>query len=282
MRCAVFIKRVFLPLCDDKGIESLVNSSFILGRMFSAEVSSLFVQPLPVVMPDVVPELVGAETLRQIAENAGEKLADMQKRTQEIVERCARDVPDVASVFASGADPISDAVRHGARLSDIVVLGQGKGFESREWREIHNVSLFESGRPVFLVPPGGVAEQNFDKVVIAWKESIEATRAIAAAQPFLTKAKEVYLATVGEEEQVRDTLLDFEQYLQLHHANVRSDIIEPSSGGMGKTLLDYTEAKGGAMLVMGAYSRWRWREQLFGGATEHVLRHANSPVLMAH
>lgn len=278
----MFIKRVFLPLCNDKGITSLVESSFFLGRMFSAEVSSLFVQQLPIVMPVVSPGLVRVETLREIAENVGENLAEMQKRAQDIVEECARNVPEVSSVFASGADPISQAVRHGARLSDIVVLGQGKAYETGEWREIRDVALFESGRPVFLVPPGGVAEQNFDKVVIAWKESIEATRAITAAQPFLTKAKEVHLVTIGDEQQVQDTFLEFEQYLQLHHANVQSEILAMSSGDVGKTLLDYSEAKGGAMLVMGAYSHWRWREQLFGGATEFVLRNANSPVLMAH
>lgn len=278
----MFIKRIFLPLCDDKGIASLVKSSFVLGRMFSAEMSSLFVRQLPVVMPAAAPGLVGAETLRQIVENAGGKLTDIQKYTQDVVEECARGFPDVSSVFASGEESVSQAVRHGARLADIVVLGRGQAYEVGEWREIRDVALFESGRPVFLVPPDGVTEQNFDKVIIAWKESIEAARAITAALPFLTMAKEVYLVTIGEEDQVRDTLLDFEQYLQLHHANVQSEIIAPSSGNIGKTLLDYSQAKGGAMLVMGAYSHWRWREQLFGGATEYVLQNANSPVLMAH
>ncbi|HKJ60377.1 MAG TPA: universal stress protein [Hyphomicrobiales bacterium] len=278
----MFIKRVFLPLCDDKGIAPLIKSAFFLGRMFSAEVSSLLVQRLPVVMPAAAPGLVGAETLRQITENAGEKLAEMQKRTQDIVEDHARGFPEVASAFASGAEPISQAVRHGARLADIVVLGRGKAYDSGYWREIRDAALFESGRPVLLVPPDGVTEQNFDRVVIAWKESIEATRAITAAQPFLTKAKEVYLTTIGKDHKVQDTLLDFEQYLQLHYANVQSETIAPSSDDIGKTLLDYCEAKGGAMLVMGAYSHWRWREQLFGGVTEYMLQNANVPVLMAH
>jgi nucleotide-binding universal stress UspA family protein len=33
---------------------------------------------------------------------------------------------------------------------------------------------------------------------------------------------------------------------------------------------------------MGAYGRWRWRERLFGGATQYVLRNTKVPVLMAH
>jgi nucleotide-binding universal stress UspA family protein len=44
-----------------------------------------------------------------------------------------------------------------------------------------------------------------------------------------------------------------------------------------------SEAAGeGALLVMGAYGRWRWQEWVFGGVTRHVLHHTPVPVLMAH
>jgi nucleotide-binding universal stress UspA family protein len=33
---------------------------------------------------------------------------------------------------------------------------------------------------------------------------------------------------------------------------------------------------------MGAYGHWRWREWVFGGVTEEVLRDTIMPVLMAH
>jgi nucleotide-binding universal stress UspA family protein len=111
---------------------------------------------------------------------------------------------------------------------------------------------------------------------------VEAVRAVAAAQPFLEKAKEVYLITVSDDYRARQSLQDAEQYLQLHYANVQSEILSPSSENIGETLLGYARAKGNAMLVMGAYSHWRWRELVFGGATEHALRNANVPLLMAH
>lgn len=50
---------------------------------------------------------------------------------------------------------------------------------------------------------------------------------------------------------------------------------------VGEVLLEAASDKN-VLLVMGAYGRWRWREWVFGGATHHVLRHAASPVLMAH
>jgi nucleotide-binding universal stress UspA family protein len=40
--------------------------------------------------------------------------------------------------------------------------------------------------------------------------------------------------------------------------------------------------RGPTLLVMGAYSHWRWQERVFGGVTEHVLRNARMPVMMSH
>ncbi len=276
------IKRVFLPLCDDEGIAPIVKSAFVLGRMFSAQVSTLFVQRLPVAMPVTAPGIVNAETLHQIVENLGKEQAEIQSRVRNIVDDFARRLTEVDSLFASGAEPISDAVRHGARLADISVLGRGVFGASGDWSDVHDAALFESGRPVLVVPADGIAETHFERVVIGWKESIEAARAIAAAQPFLTKAKEVYLTTVSDDYRAPQSLEGIEQYLQLHYANVQSEIALPSSESAGETLLDYARSKGGAMLVMGAYSHWRWRERVFGGATDYVLRNAQTPILMAH
>jgi nucleotide-binding universal stress UspA family protein len=73
-----------------------------------------------------------------------------------------------------------------------------------------------------------------------------------------------------------------ENYLQLHFAELRSEIIAPSGKNIGETLISTCETRGSALLVMGAYSQWRWQERVFGGVTEYVLREARTPVLMAH
>ena len=39
---------------------------------------------------------------------------------------------------------------------------------------------------------------------------------------------------------------------------------------------------GAGLLVMGGYGHSRVRELVFGGVTEHVIRGAKLPVLMAH
>ena len=77
------------------------------------------------------------------------------------------------------------------------------------------------------------------------------------------------------------SLQEAEEYLSLHYNEVRSEIATGESHEVGKLLL--AEAyRLGALLVMGAYSHWRWRERLLGGITEYVLRESNIPVLMMH
>ena len=50
----------------------------------------------------------------------------------------------------------------------------------------------------------------------------------------------------------------------------------------GEALLEAARDVGADLLVMGAYGRSRFSEWALGGATRHVLTHAQMPVLMRH
>ena len=154
--------------------------------------------------------------------------------------------------------------------------------EIKGHEEIREAALLGSGRAVLLVPSTGIDEGSFETIVIAWKDSIEVARAVAAADPFLMLAKKVYLVAVGENTETAASLQQAENYLQLHFAELRSEILGPSDKSIGETLIGTCEARGRALLVMGAYSHWRWQERVFGGVTEYVLRQARTPILMAH
>jgi nucleotide-binding universal stress UspA family protein len=52
--------------------------------------------------------------------------------------------------------------------------------------------------------------------------------------------------------------------------------------GTGEAVLDAAKAEGCDLLVKGAFTRNRLRQMIFGGATSHIMEHADLPVLMAH
>ncbi len=57
---------------------------------------------------------------------------------------------------------------------------------------------------------------------------------------------------------------------------------EKSNTPVGEALLAAAESENADLMVMGAYTRSRLRELVFGGVTRDILGAAGLPVLMAH
>jgi nucleotide-binding universal stress UspA family protein len=122
-----------------------------------------------------------------------------------------------------------------------------------------------------------------DTVVIAWKATAEAARAVTAAMPFLSLAKQIIIITVAENE----TTIEEEGAVRLM-ANLRWDgfnasvrRLQPGAQGAEETLLA-AAGEEAALLVMGGYGHSRLREWIFGGFTHRILHSAEIPVLIAH
>jgi nucleotide-binding universal stress UspA family protein len=269
------IRRVLLPLVGTDLSEPLAACAFLIGRLHQAQVQALVLQR----------QLLGVEF--GDPPEGGDLLADLVAEAREESEKTLSVLatpyqPFELEVSVASGD-IGRVVAHAARLSDIAIVGAGARYGEGQWRDIRDAVLFQSGRPVIVAPRAGLEASAFDRVIIAWKESIEAARAVAAAQPFLRQARELHILAAGESDAGAASLRDVEQYLQLHYSEVRSEAIpQDLRKDVADILLDRAQALGGALLVMGAYSHWRWREQVFGGVTEAMLAQARSPVLMAH
>lgn len=277
------IKRVLLPLVGGAGLEKFMEAAFAIGRVHGAEVRGLFVEPAPSPIPFSDGYVFAdPETVQEIVDTYRAEQHRLRTEAEDLFRDVAGRHPSVEAAFAVVEGEVGATLAHGARLSDLVVLPGGAEQRSGAWSEVRNAALFQSGRPALFVPPDGIAPGVFDRVAIAWKESVEAARAVAAAQSFLQQAKEVHLIAVSESAESAVSLQDLEQYLQLHYSEVRSESVPHGIGEeVGQILLNKAEGYG-ALLVMGAYSHWRWREQVFGGVTRFVLDEARIPVLMAH
>jgi nucleotide-binding universal stress UspA family protein len=275
------IKRILLPFCEDGNVKPIAEAAFHLGRLLSAQVRGLPAQR-PYSFPPTVGEPLSPEMIQLLVDHEQRTRAETFRRAQEMFQDLEARFPHVDAECAAAEGGIRDLVSRSARLADITILGSGRQFEEGDWEEIREAALLGSGRPILLVPSMGLEEESFETIVIAWKDSIEVARAIAASDPFLRLAKKVYLVTVGDIAQETAALQQAENYLQLHFAELRSEIIAPSDDNIGETLISACEARDRALLVMGAYSHWRWQERVFGGVTEYVLREARAPVLMAH
>jgi nucleotide-binding universal stress UspA family protein len=269
------IKRVLLPLAGTDTPEPLAACAFQIARSHQAQVQALVLQR----------QLLGVEfgDRAESSDLLADLVAEAREEREKTLSAFAAPYQPLELAVSVDSGDVGRVVAHAARLSDIAIVGAGARYGEGQWRDIRDAALFQSGRPVIVAPRMGLEATAFDRVVIAWKESIEAARAVAAAQPFLRQAREVHILAIGESDAGAASLQDVERYLQLHYSEVRSEVIpQDLREDVTDTLLDRAQALGGALLVMGAYSHWRWREQIFGGVTEAMLARARSPVLMAH
>lgn len=274
------IKRILLPLADLEDFKPVAEAAFLVGRLHQAQVRGLLIQRAELDVP-FRGEYVDPEAMQRLVESARTEREAVNRRGQDLFEQIADQHRTVEAAFSAVGGYIAEHSAHAARLADISIL-PGNGREDEHQRELRDATLFRSGRPILVVPPEGVQEAQFRRVVIAWKESVEAARAVAAAQPFLLHADEVHLVTVPEGHDAVSSLQDVEQYLQLHYAEVQSEFLMRETGAeIGDILQDKAAELNGAVLVMGAYSHWRWSEQLFGGVTASALRRARVPIVMA-
>src|ERR1700730_1749855 len=85
-----------------------------------------------------------------------------------------------------------------ARCADIVVSGgQGKNFSDPFALAGPKDLVMQAGRPLFIAPDN-VSWLDLRSVLVAWKDTLEARRAIADSLPMLRKAKEVTVAEIVE------------------------------------------------------------------------------------
>jgi nucleotide-binding universal stress UspA family protein len=140
--------------------------------------------------------------------------------------------------------------------------------------------------PCLILPPRWDSRLSFERVVIAWNGSPEATRALHAALPLIRLAKEVTLIN-GEVRSPFDGEVSVAEpdpivYLMHHGVAAKPQYICVSSELAGETLLQKTHEAHAGLLVMGAYGHSRIRERVLGGATRCVIANADIPVFMQH
>ncbi len=179
--------------------------------------------------------------------------------------------------------PPSAAIIATAVAADIVVVGPG---DRSLLGDLSSASagdvVLRSGRPV-LVVPDGVTNVAAKTVVVAWKDTPEAQRAIADALPFMKGAESVVLATINEGgKDEPPTVADAVAFLLRHGIAAKAEKIDPKGAAIGDVLLDFARRGQADLIVAGAYGHSRVREWVFGGVTRAFLMRATVPVLFSH
>ena len=251
-----------------------------LAAAFDAALTGIYIVPSPLVMPSYeAPELLtfAVESARQLEENACAARAPFIAWANQLgVQKAAWQVAE---------GDTSHALEHIGNWHDLLVLDRTAD-PPLESASLAGQIVLASKLPCVVVPPGKAPSLSLDCIALAWNGSPEAIRSIHAARPILARARRVVVLhgtpRVAMSEISWKPEFELSDYLQRHgiHAEEQQLIVHDEDAGAA--LLAAAKNAGANMLIMGAYGRTRFSEWIFGGATRHVLSHADIAVFMRH
>jgi nucleotide-binding universal stress UspA family protein len=170
-----------------------------------------------------------------------------------------------------------------ARSFDLSVVGQADPDSLRDDLMVEG-ALFDSGRPVLIVPYIQRIGLKLDRVMTCWDGSRNAARAINDAMPFLARAKAVDVVTIETKEDRTGEIkgADIAQHLARHGLNVDLRRINAGDVDIANVVLSDAADHDTDFIVMGGYGHSRLREFVLGGATRGILSSMTVPTLMSH
>jgi nucleotide-binding universal stress UspA family protein len=171
-----------------------------------------------------------------------------------------------------------------ARRFDLAIVGQSEPETSTVDDIVAETTLFESGRPMIIVPYIQKAQLKLDNVMVCWDGSRQAARAIGDAMPLLVKAGRVEIVIVADEKGKQDEIegADIGEHLARHDLKVEVNRIPSGDVDVADVLLSHVADSGADFMVMGGYGHSRLREFVLGGVTRSIFRSMTVPVLLSH
>jgi len=164
-------------------------------------------------------------------------------------------------------------------IADLAILSRPRPTSAGRARAFLLAALLHSARPVLVVPQRPLAPVG-KRILVAWNQSTDAAWAVAASMPLLQRAEQIVVATCGPENRTGPKSTHLAQYLA--NWDIAIERVHTKGRHVEKELEAVYRETRSDVLLMGAYSRHRLRQLVFGGVTEHMLFKTEIPVLMLH
>jgi nucleotide-binding universal stress UspA family protein len=285
-------------LCIFSGSQSelnAVNAALILGKTYNAYVRFLHISPDPGAYAAMygcgdayayaaLNEACGKDNKERL-DKAKRYVASLTAKHHVPLDSTDLPVHHASARFVHMTGHPDSIVGEEGRLSDLIVIGHGVPEADRLHNSTVIAALFDTGRPVMLLPAQEAkAPGEYKTIALAWKGTMDAGRAIYNAMPFLEKAEKAYVLTVQEHGETYDLGVEAAllAYLHTHGIHAQGIVVAAGTHNPAEALLIRTKELKIDLLVMGAYGHSRFREMLMGGVTNYMLETADIPLLLSH
>jgi len=216
-----------------------------------------------------------------------DEINSLRRTHAEEAERRIRSAAAIAGVTAEchiiqgSYSNTRDRLAAAARLSDAVILAR-PSYEIALDRDIIQAMLFDSGRPIIVIPPKWERDASFENVLVAWDGGARAARAVGDAMPFLTRAGQVEILCVSPEASKSIDGADLAAHLARHCRRVTVTVLQKQHGDVAKALCAHASTVKADLLVMGAYAHSKVLQIVLGGVTSAMLAEGELPVFLSY
>lgn len=177
------------------------------------------------------------------------------------------------------------AMTRAARAADLIITTASEASGHNLYTALDPIEIvLSSGRPV-LVAPDGDGHLAAEKILVAWKDTREARRAVADALPFLTRAQAVQVHAVcgsADAEFAQQSADDVAAALRRHGVPASAALSVGPDDRVAATLNAAADAFGADLIVSGAYGHSRMMEWALGGVTRDLIRDPKRYLLLSH
>jgi nucleotide-binding universal stress UspA family protein len=274
------IKDLVVNLTVGADRDAAADFATSIAEAFDAHIAGVAFAYDPVITPTVMDGVSAAwiDTQREESRNAAQAAIDKFEAHAKRSLLSAENRLIEASLGAAAS-----LLGRIARRFDLVVVGQTDPDLRAPDSLFIEAALFESGRPVMVVPYIRTEGLKLDRVLVCWDAGRNAARAIADATPFLAKSKAIEIVTIsaaGSYDELPGA--DIGEHLARHDLKVDVKRLVAADLDVADTILSHAADSGADLIVMGGYGHSRFREFVLGGATRGILNSMTVPVLMSH
>lgn len=288
-------KTILAPLQFEETAKPIMDSAMVVADEFGSHIHARHVRPPFVAYatyayhtismttaPVAVSEQFDVATAKNAAKLKGIFEDGCKRRALHIMsfaEACASSKKSASWSDTTG--PVIQSMAHFARVCDLSIVPMPDKAQEPRDTPLFEGLLMQSGRPVLVVPSAGMTAMP-KNVLVAWDGSLQATKAMRDALPFLKAADQVVVVTVGEVDFGMPSAETAAAYLSSHGVKSEARTIDWPKNPIAERLLNQAEATNSDLMVMGGYSHARLFETLLGGTTRHMLSHADRALFLAH
>jgi nucleotide-binding universal stress UspA family protein len=276
------MKTILVPTEDHDAMQAVLETAWLMAKSFDSYLEGFAIRPMAgtYVTLEPVSSLALTGAFDTEAAKQAREMFEIYMKSHEVPQGAQE--PASLSYGWPMADAADDAFLGSyGRVFDLIVLGRpGRAPQNPRMAPLE-AALFESGRPVLIVPPG-TPKTIGRNILVAWNGSTEQAYTNVFAMPLLRKAEQVTVLAVEGGMTPGPTAEQAAQHLRRNGIKATALTVKPESRTTGEVILDHCSQLGCDLLIKGAYTQSRLRQMIFGGTTRHILANATVPVFSAH